>query len=404
MNQTINLKEVIKQLKYGEDESFGISQSQLKVGIQNVVDQLANDSLSFDLVKRGVYLLNNNLPQKLVVRKINSNLKRLYKDIQANRRVIIAQVITLLGETCPFWVIKTDIRNFYESIDRKRIVEKLQNDAILPNQSLKALKILFAHQFIESSKGVPRGLSLSSTLAEIYMRRFDKWAKRCEGVYYYARYVDDIIVFCYSKDTAKNILQSMPDRLRDLADGLEINMSKTSVYESSNRDGLIQVDLLSNLSQKHMPLDYLGYEFSKNAKPKDTKLIVSIASKKVKKIKSRIVWALLAYSRDGDFQLLSDRMIFLSGNYGLRQGADGNDLRAGIFYNYHQINDYSALVEVNRFFRKAIFSTYGVLKGKHKLTMAQKTTICKYCFVSGFKLKIYRTFAPQRIIEISNCW
>lgn len=43
--------------------------------------------------------------------------------------------------------------------------------------------------------GLPRGLSISSVMSELYMKYFDLRIRRLEGVYYYARFVDDIVVF-----------------------------------------------------------------------------------------------------------------------------------------------------------------------------------------------------------------
>lgn len=42
--------------------------------------------------------------------------------------------------------------------------------------------------------GLPRGLSFSSHLAELFMRPIDERIKQTEGVFYYKRYVDDILI------------------------------------------------------------------------------------------------------------------------------------------------------------------------------------------------------------------
>src|SRR5690606_21970030 len=127
-------------------------------------EKIINDSFQFSMKTNGHYVYLENLSEKLLIRKLNDNIKRIYKDEQANRKVIIQQVQTLLGETATFWIIKTDIKSFYESIDRNKILKKLKNDAMLSYYSVRLIEKIFEAPQLINNQGLPRGLNISSTL------------------------------------------------------------------------------------------------------------------------------------------------------------------------------------------------------------------------------------------------
>ena len=80
----------------------------------------------------------------------------------------------------------------------------------------------------------------------------------------------------------------MENRLSDI--GLSVNTLKTKEFS---------YDSIENSS-----LQYLGYKFWFEGKDKNRKLVVSIADRKVNKTKSRIVWAMLDFIKNKDFDLL----------------------------------------------------------------------------------------------------
>lgn len=393
MNQIFSSNELIRLVNLKELEEYGCSEDEFQLELDSIFTKINDRSFDFEIQQMFDFYSTNNLSHKVVLRKLNDNIKRLYKDEQANRRLIICQIKTLLEETCPSWILRTDIKKFYESIKRDRIIARLKNDAMLSYQSIYLLEKLFAHPILSEKTGLPRGISISSTLSELYMRKFDKWIKRYPGVYYYARFVDDIIVFANSSETIKNIKEELNEKLMEFADGLEINYSKTD-------------DFLGNYIREVKPLDYLGYKFVKNSQKKNEKLIVTISDKKVKRIKTRIVKALLDYSKNLNFELLIMRIRFLTGNYSIRKCIDGNDLRAGIFYNYSEINDFTALEELNVFMNKAIHSRRGSFGNKinSSLSKEQKKRLCSHSFKYGYLNKVFNSFTYDQIKSIIRCW
>lgn len=120
MNQTFEIRELKRLCSQTDYIKYDMSISELDAILENDCKSIYDESFEFEITKKQSFLLTENLSHKLVLRKLNDNIKRIYKDEQSNRKIIISQIKVLLGETCPSWIIKTDIKSFYESIDRSR--------------------------------------------------------------------------------------------------------------------------------------------------------------------------------------------------------------------------------------------------------------------------------------------
>ena len=390
MNQNYTSQQLFKLVKRNELIEFKISKENLINDLNIVFNRIVNDEFDFEFRKVSDYYDTTSLTHKLVLRKLNDNIKRIDKDEQSNRRIIIQQVKTLLEETCPMWILKTDIKSFYENIDRNIILSKLQYDSLISYQSILLLNKIFSHPLLFNAKGLPRGVNISSTLSELSMRNFDKWVRRFPGIYYYARFVDDILIFSHSEENIQNIKSQIN---KNLESGLFMNESKTEIFDGNN-------------IKDYYPLTYLGYSFSTKFAKKDKFVKVSISEKKVNKLKSRITLALLDFIKNQNYSLLENRIKFLTGNFSIRKTVKGSDLKAGIFYNYSQINDFSVLKELNRYLLRALNSKNNSF-GKNLsqlLDIPRIKRLSKYSFDHGFKVKSYNSFTFEEMSHIVNCW
>lgn len=403
MKQNFNSKELVKYLKKGELIRNELEKGDIVTEIDDIETRILNETFEFNIYDNEEYYLINDVSEKLILRKLNDNIKRIYKDEQANRKFIIQQVKTLLNDDAPFWIIKTDIKSFYESIDRDKILKKMKDDAMLSYYSIQLLKKIFTNPIISNNKGLPRGLNISSTLSEIYLRKFDKWIHSFSGVYFYARFVDDIIIFLSNKEKAENLYNNLEVNLKELC-SLEINADKTELIDGTNFKILLKKNNKQSINNN---IEYLGYKFYLETLSKNNqKLRISIADKKVNKIKTRLTKSFLDFIKNKDFYLLDKRMKFLTGNYGIKKSNDGSVLKAGIFYNYTHLDNEEVLIELNNYLRKIIFSKNGSLGTKlHPiLNNHQKDILKKYCFKTGFKKKTYNSFSFTVMGEIIKCW
>ncbi|OEE74428.1 hypothetical protein A1OQ_09170 [Enterovibrio norvegicus FF-162] len=414
-----NLKRLIKNR--GDNRRFGIgfNPDEIEDNFLQLEDLIKSEDFEFELFKK--YKFNNKIfywsdsfTNEFSLRKANDNIRRLYKISQSDRGKIIKQTKKLLEEETPKYISRLDITSFYESVDKGILLDSLLKDP-LPSLDTKnlILKLLTENQF-KDRHGLPRGLSISATLSEYYLRDFDQFVNNLDGVYFYARYVDDIIIFSFKNP--QGILSGIKKYLSKNK-RLEINNSKSSgilevacrCYNEcvcNNNCKCMKTCKCSKSSiQEIYNLDYLGYKFSFPKYPAKEKLKIRIADKKIKKIKSRIVNSFIDFSKNMDFLLLEKRIKFLTGNHAVVDGEDGK-LCSGIYYNYHLINNHSDLVELNNFLNSIIYSTSGYIGGKlrNKLDMSQKERLRKNSFYFGFESKILHKFKYNEIKEIKKAW
>jgi len=327
---------------------------------------------------------------EFALRKANDNIKRIFKVKTKSREQIVKQIITLLREPVPLTVLKLDIEKFYESIPVAKVLKKVTSNPI-PSQHTKSV---ITHFLNNTKAGLCRGQAISSTLSELYMRKFDKVLSSHPAVYYYARFVDDIIIFttASSKDIKVIATDSLPL-------GLSFN-NKTKVITKKT------------LNKKETPivqeLEYLGYKFSLQNDKKKKVVEIGIADNKIKKMKSRVICALKQYCIDNDFDLLIDRIKFLTGNYSISSYRKG--LKAGIYYNYPFINNQKLgeedLNNLDMFLIRSVLSKGGSL-GKRLsplLTTSKKNKILRLKFSLGFKNRKVCKLSAERIISIRKAW
>jgi hypothetical protein len=239
---------------------------------------------------------------------------------------------------------------------------------------------------------LPRGIGISSTLSEIYMRKFDRHIRGCRGVYFYSRFVDDILIFSNHEESLEQVRDHMNEHLEE---GLKQNKTKTKIYNG-------------NEILEPRPLEYLGYQFViKKAKGKSKTVTATIADRKIKKIKTRLVLSFVTFIKDSNLAMLEKRIKFLTGNFSIKSTTgSGHDLKAGIYYNYLHINHLNQLGELNTFFHKLLNAGSGSFGRKlsAKLTAADKDKLKKYSFKQGFEQKIYHKFSFADMQEIKEVW
>lgn len=361
----------------------------------------ANGKTFFTLLKKPSDKANHIkiISDDFVLRKVNQNLKRIYKAKQADRFQIISTVKTLLANPAPFHVCQLDIKFFYESINRQKILSDINSSALVSYQTKNLLRKFF-DGLPAAIKGLPRGIGLSATLSEYFMKKFDRQLGSMKSVYYYARFVDDIIIFSTEEITKKTINEIKGF----LPKGLELNPNKKRICP------------LSSDLNKEIIITYLGYEFrcqlkSCPLKNKITREVKTrIAKKKLNKIKNRLVLAFLSFKAMPDFSLLKDRLLFLTATYPLKTQRKklskfeaAGILHGGILYSYPLIDDPECLSELD-IFLNGLLRSKSLRRITATLNDAQRAEIKKFSFLQGYSRRISRKFPIDRIKIITECW
>jgi len=266
---------------------------------------------------------------------------------------------------------------------------------------------LFSELSAKNILGLPRGLAISATLSEYVLRRFDKVLSDREGVYFYERFVDDIIIVADPRETSKSISRFIR---KNLPHGLSLNAKKTQTY-----DFIETVVKQSETSSIHNQVNFLGYTFKVFQRQKQTKfepitrrVIVDISSSKTKKIKTRLVKSFMQFCADGDFQTLQSRIKLLSGNYTIYDQGRGVRRKAGIFFNYSiaDPDQSNSLKELDGFLKKILLSNTGSLCSQlqAKLSKQQRRMLLKHSFLEGFKKRVFYNFSGSQLVTLMRCW
>lgn len=337
--------------------------------------------------------------KELVQRKVNSNVKRFFRIKQNDRDVIVNQLTSLLKEQIPYHVHRLDIRRFYESIDLQTINQALSKEPTLSYRT-KNFIINFVRAFQSTNNtGLPRGIALSASLSELIMRDFDNTVIEHKDVFYYARYVDDIVIVTSTKEG------------NDFVNFLE-TLLPTNLYFNTRQDGKGKRELIKTVQPKSdQSFSYLGYKFivkkEKKSTKTDRKVTVDISNSKTKKIKTRLIKSFAYYQRFGDFRLLQDRVRLLTSNFSLLDKKKEVHVMSGIYYNYKRVDfeESISLVELDSALRNIIFRDKNFVgNNTYKLNKKQKRELLRNSFKNGFVQRKRVYFSPTRQQKLQRTW
>lgn len=368
--------------------------------------QAASGLLNFSLSKetlRGkpVYQIKN-LEHNLILRKFSRNIRRLTKVKQADRNTIIKCLKQLLSEGHCFRVYKMDLRSFYESIDRRDIEHRLRRDHGLSPPTLHVFQSFSAWLNSANILGLPRGLAVSAVLSEYVMRHFDQNVKSMDGVYYYARYVDDIVAITTGGENRKSFLRSVR---KNLPSGIQLNDEKTKIIQFDKPKTKPQMDGVEGY------VDFLGYRFAVYRmlnSPIVRKVHADISPNKTTRLKTRITLSVFRFINDGNFVDLFDRLRILTGNYNVYDFERKIRRNVGIYYNYRFVDEAhsTALMELDAFLKKILLSNSGRIGGQLNamLSRKQKRQLLTLSFRRSFVSKSFHHFPINRLTHLAGCW
>tara|TARA_R110002020_G_scaffold50963_11_gene144469 strand:- start:2429 stop:3775 length:1347 start_codon:yes stop_codon:yes gene_type:complete len=320
----------------------------------------------------------------LVIKQLQRNIYRIYGVKQANRHDLVSQLRDMLGGKFPFELVRTDISSFYESVDRQRLVEKLDRDQLLSPSSKKYIKqVLDSYGTLSGTpNGVPRGVGISAYLAELYLRPVDEAIRAIPGIVLYCRYVDDIVAV-FARPPAGKALGSFKDLIIAILgnNGLTHNLKKTSEFA------------LADPTPKKF--EYLGYRF--HLKPGGYEISPSAA--KVAKYKGRMDASFADYWRErpvnpkGAFRKLVGRVKFFTGN--TRLSNSKSRAATGIYYNNSIVTNMSSFKLLDKRLKTHVKEL--------KRTSLQKR-LKPFKFTDGFEQRRYHNFSTRELQMIVRAW
>lgn len=342
----------------------------------------------------------------LLSRKLAFDLKAASQVVSPNRFQIIRCVRSLLEEGVPFNVGRYDIRSFFESISLSLALGAIKDVSSLPFFHTQLIHKLLTHlDLLYPQSGQLRGITISAVVSDLVMRNFDDKLVEHREVFFYARYVDDIIVVSAPTMSGSSLLDLTNS---SLPSGLSLNAKKTQflIINGAKKQGI----------SSPKTLNFLGYEFGiyeqrKNSSLGIRKVKIDIEIRKEKMFKTKIVLALRDYSKKGDLKLLRLRLKFLSTSFSFIKPGSNRRVVSGIAVNYSEVSD-------ARNSRLAVLDTFLVgnlmafANGNHRfsrssnfgLPVAEARQLAKHSFVGAHESRCFVAFNPSQVLDIQKIW
>lgn len=363
-------------------------------------------------------LSTNHLEDALVIRKVNDNIRRSYGIAEPNRAALVKTAMQAIRETSPKTIVRIDLKACFESINRRKVLKRLRADSLVSAQTMALLDKIFwqaSRRFPgRMPDGIPRGLTISTSLAEIVLRDLDARLRLLPGVYLLLRYVDDLLIFSTSDKISAwsevvGVIRSM---------GLKINSTKSSVRrvacDCETQCIHDQVCLCAKkcFCSRDKPaksdVEYLGYRIifdSHNGGSKNAVHCV-LSSRKSSRIKTRIIEAINDCSENGDWGLLEKRILYLTGNQKVAGAPGMRGLFNGLAYTHSEYceppeyDGVGTLADLDAFYQAALRRLMvKVCSDEHG-----KARLRSYSFRSGFAHRRRTKFAAQQVLKIKLCW
>lgn len=370
----------------------------IKDRIKQAADTLSSGTFQINIPsvrKRGDSYVSHprTWEDKIFLRHVTQRLRLIYKIRPSHRNSVVKQISHLLKSDAAITVLRADVKSFYQSVDSEDLLRRLDRDGFLRNQELSAIALLLRSSHSYRPRGLPWGLSISSTLAELFMQEFDRKIWAIEGLFYYGRFVDDIIA------VSPCISESLP-----MTKGL---LPKPLVFGPDKTTELIEVFTPNQICSTEF--EYLGYKFNRqceiksNGRAKNINLLVGIANKKVERILNRIDLSIAQFVDDSNFSDLKGRIQLLTGNYKIRKSGHTEKIPVGIYYNYKYINDLSSLVALDKHLQRKLIG----LRSSGHFNAVDSVTIKKilsFKFTQGFERRISHRFSAEKIKRFRKVW
>lgn len=334
--------------------------------------------------EKPVFCIDSEPETFFVMKQLQRNIQRIYGVKQASRHDLVCQVRDMVGTKYPFEMVRTDISNFYESIDRRRLVEKLDRDQLLSPSSKKYIKQTLDSYGVLSGKstGIPRGVGISPYLSELYLKPVDRAIRAVPGIVLYCRFVDDVVAI-FARPPSGKPLGSFKDRIIQifLDNGLAHNSKKTFEFNLQ--------------SPEPKKFEYLGYRFL--VKPGWCEIRPSAA--KILKYKLRMnatfaeYWKRCSTDSRGAYRSLVARIKFLTGN--TRLSNSKSQAATGIYYNNSLVNELSSFSLLDKLLKARVAKI-----NRPKL----RKRIKSYKFTEGFQARRFHNFSTKELQTIVRGW
>lgn len=416
----------IDQLKQWMKNNAQQQKILLQEHLSKVSSKILSSSFRFNLTpdtsrnpQKPLYSIGATAEEFFAIQVLCRNVKKLFKISMSSRHEILSQLKMLLREDkSKYYIIRTDVRDCFESIPHNKLFEYLEGNNLLDVKSKSLLRGLIRKEFEAKNlrplvqtpqTGIPRGCAISSLLSEFYLSKIDEIIKyTLPGILFLGRYVDDMVLVIHPdiRDEYHKPIDWYIDKLENIYSqmGLDIHTPSDGSGKCYTYDSTNAVDLDFNL---------LGYNIHID---KEDNLLFSLSQDKLDRITSRIDKSFTTFYNMIDIagfdvaaHYLFDALHVLTCNINLYNAKKG--VKVGIFYSNQLLDNKKNLSYLDGQLKRNIGRLN--LSSKKSIAIAHRTAIeeslkrklALLSFTKGFDYphKRYKV-KKQRLRTIKSSW
>lgn len=313
--------------------------------LETILRKISNETYDFSYYKQKLIIKSHNKTREIAIPTLRDKIvinylhKALYEKFEEQLRSIPSShtMIESIKKSKDAYAcfLKVDIQNFYPTINHAlllaKIQERFEEEPHLLSLITKAIKQSTvspstpAKERIKyaNTMGVPQGLSISGTLAEIFLQDIDKKYHAKKNIRYY-RFVDDILILC-NQDDVEKLKRSLK---RDF------NKLNLSIHKFDNTPEK------STHGKSSEAFEFLGYRFERE--------LISVRERSSQKMFQNLSGLFTQY-KSGHF--FTNKEFYKKLNLKIT-GCIISGKRYGWIHFFSMINDHELLFSLDRFIEK----------------------------------------------------
>jgi len=212
-----------------------------------------------------------SIKDKIVQKTLNDAIKSYFEEHFSDKSYAYRtdkSTINAINRTQEFlnqklhFVLKTDIDNFFESINHEKLLQILEKQ-ISDKRIIKLIALFlgtggfFKYDFLDHALGVHQGDILSPLLSNIYLDVMDRFLEKNNIAF--VRYADDFALFCENKERAKEAKEELVSFLQLL----DLKLGDDKTYIAHLNEGFTFLGVRFEGKTKTIDNDRLHKFFSK---------------------------------------------------------------------------------------------------------------------------------------------
>ena len=333
----------------GNNQAVGIDGVSKEIFYENLDEELdiierkvANESYEFSYYKQLLLIKSANstreisistLRDKIVINLLHKKLCENFSDTLTKLQTPHQMLDEIKKSKSSYeYFLKVDIKNFYPNINHELLLHQIQDVFTEEPYTLTLLSKAIKQSTISpktpakervryaNSVGVPQGLSISGTLAQIYLEGIDVKYKKKKDMKYF-RFVDDILILC-NKESIEKLQRSLK---RDFK---KLSLAIHDFSDNKNKSTFGQID---------KPFEFLGYRFDDE--------LITVRESSTQRMFENLNALFAQYKHEF---LKDEKWLYTKLNFKIT-GCIIEGKRYGWIHYFSMINDYQLLFKLDKF-------------------------------------------------------